>query len=161
LAVTRDHVSEVSLSIAMLLAHPRILLETTRLVALMNPPGNNTFVTWIRSFAVGSDLTGVSAPVSFCSGPSLFRCIVLGSHRCPGVSLHGSHRRSCSDVFDPSDFFTGDELDLIDRISSSHCCLLWVLTNRANAFLVLSSKHLDSLCRAVATDKKQPLARKS
>jgi hypothetical protein len=59
---------------------------------------------------LGSDLTGVSAPVSSHSGPSLFRCIVLGPCRCPSVSLHGSHRRSCSDVFDP--LFTGDELVL-------------------------------------------------
>jgi hypothetical protein len=84
----RDHVSKVSLSIAMLLL---ILLGLDPLL-------------------FGSDLTGVSAPVSFYSGPSLFRCIVLGPHRCPSVSSHGSYRRSCSDIFDP--LFTGDELIL-------------------------------------------------
>jgi hypothetical protein len=126
----------------------------------MNPPGNNTFITWIRSFAIGSDLTGVSAPVSFYSGPYLFRYVVLTD---VPVSLYTDLTDApvpISLIPVTSSRATNLSFDLINRISSSHYCL-WVLINRINAFVVLSSKYLDSLCRAVVTDKMQPLARES
>ena len=79
--------------------------------------------------------------------------IVLGPHMCPGVFHTDLADAPVPTSLTPvtSSRATKLSFDLINRISSSHCCL-WVLMNRINAF-VQSSKHLDCLCRAAVTDE--------
>jgi hypothetical protein len=87
----------------------------------------HAFVTWIRCFAIGSDLTGVSAPVSFYSGPFLFCYLVLGPYRCPGVFYMDLTDAPVPISLIPvtSSRATNLSFHLINRISSSHYCL-WV-----------------------------------